>query len=109
MRAIDSEYHWDFSFIVFVSVFLNLISLDQLFQSNPTIFLPIFYGTFSLILIITVLAIVISANSGWSKRTPFMVKFFTPVVCTFLYLLKTILIIPILDIILISLIPSIGA
>ena len=108
MRGIN-EYHWDFSFFVFFSVFLNLISLDQLFRSSPSLFIPIFYAVFIIVLLILVLALAISVNSGWSKKSPSLVKFFTPIVCTFLYLFKTVLLIPILDIVLIAIIPSIAS
>lgn len=107
MRPLDG-YHWDYSFMVFFSVFLKIISLDQLFRSNPAIFIPVFYTSFVTITIILVLAALVAANSGWSKKAPFLVKFVTPVVCTFLYLFKTVLVIPVLNVVFVSIIPSIS-
>lgn len=108
MRGIN-EYHWDFSFIVFISVFLNMISIDQLLRSTPSLFILIFYAAFIVIVIILVLSVIISVTSGWGTKSSFVAKFCSPIVSTFLYLFKTILVIPILDIALVALIPSVAS
>ena len=86
MRAINNEYHWNFSFLVFVSMFLNFVSVDQLFKSSPELFKPIFYGLVIVIVVVYLMAILISGMSGWGKRPPFIIKLFAQILSTFCYL-----------------------
>ena len=105
MRAIDS-YHWDFSFFVFVSVFLNFISIDQLFRNNPQLFRPIFFSLLVLVVLILVMGVLVAIFSGWGKKPPFIIKLFAQILCYFCYLQKTVLFIPLHTIAFISILPA---
>ena len=107
MRGIEG-FHWDFSFFVFFSAFLNFISLDQLFRSRPELFIPIFYTTFMGLVGVLIASIVIALTCGWGKKPNFIVRIFIILVSSFFYLVKTVLIIPLLNIALVSIIPFVA-
>ena len=105
MRAIE-EYHWNFSFLVFVSVFLNFISLDQFFISNPSLFRPVFYGFLIVMVLVFLLAILVSVFSGWGKKPPLFIRLVAQFLCFFCYMEKTVLFIPIKTVTFIAVIPA---
>ena len=54
------------------------------------------------------MGVIIGKYSGWGKKVPNIVRYFIPIVSIFLFLLKTVLIIPILNLICISNGPAIA-
>ena len=107
MRAVH-DYHWDFSFLVFFNIFLNHISWDQLFKLYPSIFLPTFYSVMVMLFIIVAMMVIITKYAGWGKQIPNWVKPLVSIVGIFFFMFKTVLIIPLLNIICIANGPSIA-
>ena len=60
------------------------------------------YTTLTVVLMVLVMTMIIGKYSGWGKTIPNIVKILIPVVVIFLFLLKTVLMIPILNIICIA-------
>lgn len=101
-------YHWDISFFRFLSLTLNALSIDQIFRTNPELFSPFLLLTLLALVIILILALTISQLGGWRQNTSS-----EPIQCSggisvFLYLFKTILFIPLANIVIISIIPSVA-
>lgn len=107
MRAFGS-YHWNYSVVGYFSMLLNFISLDQLFRNTPSLFAPILIASLVIFIVMVSLSIIVSFHSGWGKKSHYLIKFATSVLYVFLYFLKTILIIPILNIIFIALLPTLA-
>jgi hypothetical protein len=107
MRAHNGVYHWDYSVISFFSMLLNFISIDQHIISEPTFFHPILLALAVVLLLLVALAALVARFSGWGKKVPTVVKLATSILNYFLYLFKTILIIPIMIIVLVAIVPSI--
>jgi hypothetical protein len=107
MRAIE-EYHWNYSFFVFFSMILNYLSLDQLFRHSPATFHSLLYSSFGAFLVVLACAGSIAVLCGWGKRPPAILKYLAFLVGIFLYLLKTILVIPLANIAIVSIIPQIS-
>jgi hypothetical protein len=105
---VTSDYHWDFSFAVYGSVILNVISLDHLFKLMPEIFMPLLLGAFAVVLGMLVMGVAIARSTGWGQSAPCVVRCFIPIVCLFCYLLKTVLFIPLLNIVIVAVVPSIA-
>ena len=97
------------SILSMLAAILKYISFDALIQLNPAIFAPLLYALFSILVMILALAVLIGIHSDWNKKAPYLINMFTPIVCYFLYLFKTVLFIPLLKIIGITIIPSFAA
>lgn len=106
MRSRNQDYHWNYSVVGYFSMAINLISLDSLFKSDPGLFSTVLLIGASGFFAIMLLSVLVAWYSGWGEKTPFIIKLSTPVLYIFFYLLKTILIIPILTLILISIVPQ---
>jgi len=107
MRSV-SAYHWDFSFVAYFSITLNFISLDNIIRTNPMFFAPALFIMTGIMLVMIILGVIVGIRAGWGEKVPLLVKIATPILNFFLYLFKTILAIPILVVILISLLPAIS-
>jgi hypothetical protein len=97
------------SILSMLAALLKYISVDALIQLDHAIFTPLLYASFSILVMILALAVLIGIHSDWNKRAPYPINIFTPVVCYFLYLFKTVLFIPLLKVIGIAVTPSIAA
>jgi hypothetical protein len=58
---------------------------------------------------VLVMAMVVAVLGGWRKSSSRLVKLLTRVVLCYCYLLKTVLMIPLLIIVLIAIVPSVAA
>ena len=106
MRDANQENHWNYSVVGYFSIVLNLISLDSLLAKNPGFFSSVLFFAVSCFLAIFLLSIIVAWNSGWGKKVHFIVKLSTPAIYIFLYLMKTILVLPISILIAISILPQ---
>jgi hypothetical protein len=106
MRDANQENHWNYSVVGYFSIVLNLISLDSLLAKNPSFFSSALFFAVSCFLTIFILSIIVAWNSGWGKKVLFIVKIWTPAIYIFLYLMKTILVLPISILIAISILPQ---
>ena len=106
MRDANQENHWNYSVVGYFSIVLNLISLDSLLAKNPGFFSSVLFFAVSCFLAILLLSIIVAWNSGWGKKVHFIVKLSTPAIYIFLYLMKTILVLPISILIAISILPQ---
>lgn len=65
-------------------------------------------ATIVIFIVMVSLAIVVALNTGWGRKTHYLIKFATSVLYIFCYFLKTILIIPVLNIVFLSLLPALA-
>ncbi len=105
MRA-QNSYHWNFSFISYLSIFINYTVADSNIRMSNAIFDPLLNViAVSLFLVIT-LGFVIGVQAGWGKKMPLAIKILIPLLNMLLYLFKYIFTIPTLQVIFICLSPK---
>jgi hypothetical protein len=91
----------------YVTMFINFISLDQALKTSPGLYLPALFTVTGVLITILVLAVLVGVHAGWGKKVPTVVKLATPVLNFLLYLFKTLLAVPVLTVMFVSLVPYI--
>jgi hypothetical protein len=106
VMRVQVSYHWNFSFVAYLSIFINYTAADSNIRMNSIIFNPLLYLITLLLLLVVGLGVVIGVQAGWGKKMPLIIKFLIPILNIFLYFFKYILTIPTLQIIFICFSPK---
>lgn len=109
MRPI-TEIHWNFSFLSFFSIAVNTISVDELIKNHPEFFQSILYLCLAVFVAIAILLLLVSTKKVETNEAKIsqLVKGCASILAGAIMALKTILIIPIANIIIVSITPSIA-
>jgi len=105
---IQEDPYWNFSFVKYFSVFVNFTAMDRiLYKLYPNVLLPLLIGLNAMGVLIFVAAILVVKYSGWNCKLPLPVRLSVQLLNYWFYLFKTILLIPIITLITVSLIPNV--
>ena len=107
MRAVQ-QTHWNYSFLTFFNVLIKHLTLDRFFSHDQQIFASIFISFFVVTVLVTATAICIGFKAGWGKDNSGLVKVFTPFLSVILFMIKTILFIPMANLLCIANVPSVA-
>ena len=106
VMRVQNSYHWNFSFVSYLSIFINYTVVDSNIRINNGIFDPILNIIAISLFLVIGLGVIIGFQAGWGKKMPLFIKIIIPVLNLLLFLFKYILAIPTLQVIFICFSPS---
>lgn len=106
VMRVQNSYHWNFSFISYLSIFINYTVVDSNIRTHTGIFDPLLSIIAISLFLVIALAVIIGVQAGWGKKMPLFIKILIPVLNLLLYLFKYILAIPTLQVIFICFSPK---
>jgi hypothetical protein len=107
MRAVDSQ-HWNISLISSFTTILSHLSVDHYLQNDPELFQPMVYISLGMFVGMVILVVWIAFQAGWRKMDPLHVGYAGTINGLFLFTFKTILVLPLTNLALVVVSPSIA-